>query len=101
LATGLPLRQQLRQCAHVGVLERMPMFSEILEDGVRWEDGTELRADVILWCMDFRSSLDHLAPLMLRVAGRHHDGGSPSDTGGQGAAGASGGLRFLRINNWR
>jgi NAD(P)H-nitrite reductase large subunit len=49
-----------------GVLERRPMFSEILEDGVRWEDGTALRADVILWCTGFRSSLDHLAPLMLR-----------------------------------
>jgi NAD(P)H-nitrite reductase large subunit len=36
------------------------MFSEILEDGVRWSDGTVLRADVILWCTGFRSSLDHL-----------------------------------------
>ena len=42
------------------------MFSEIVEDGVRWEDGTHIRADVILWCTGFRSSLDHLAPLMLR-----------------------------------
>jgi hypothetical protein len=25
--------------------------------------------DVILWCTGFRSSLDHLAPLMLREAG--------------------------------
>jgi hypothetical protein len=41
------------------------MFSEIVEDGVRWSDGTVLRADVILWCTGFRSSLDHLAPLML------------------------------------
>ena len=42
------------------------MFSEILPDGVRWADGTEQRADVILWCTGFRSSLDHLAPLLLR-----------------------------------
>jgi hypothetical protein len=49
-----------------GVLERRPMFSEIVEDGVRWEDGTTLRADVILWCTGFRSALDHLAPLNLR-----------------------------------
>jgi hypothetical protein len=42
------------------------MFSEILPHGVRWPDGTEQRADVILWCTGFRSSLDHLAPLMLR-----------------------------------
>jgi hypothetical protein len=39
------------------------MFGEILEDGVRWSDGTVLRADVILWCTGSRSSLDHLAPL--------------------------------------
>jgi hypothetical protein len=41
------------------------MFSEILEDGVRWPDGTFVRADVILWCTGFRSSLGHLGPLML------------------------------------
>ena len=35
----------------------------------RWPDGTALRADVILWCTGFRSSLDHLAPLMLREPG--------------------------------
>jgi hypothetical protein len=45
------------------------MFSEIVEDGVCWSDGTVLRADVILWCTEFRSSLDHLAPLMLREPG--------------------------------
>jgi hypothetical protein len=45
------------------------MFSEILEDGVRWSDGTVVCADVILWCTGFRSSLDHLAPLMLREPG--------------------------------
>ena len=45
------------------------MFSEILEDGVRWSDSTVLRADFILWCTGFRSALDHLAPLMLREPG--------------------------------
>jgi hypothetical protein len=52
------------------------MFSEILADGVRWPDGTMLRADVILWCTGFRSSLDHLAPLLLR-----EDGGGITMTG--------------------
>jgi hypothetical protein len=33
-----------------GVLNRLPMFIEILEDGIRWPDGTVLHADVILWC---------------------------------------------------
>ena len=45
------------------------MFSKFLEDGVRWSESTVLRADVILWCTGFRSSLDHLAPLMLREPG--------------------------------
>jgi len=49
-----------------GVLNRLPMFSEITEDGIRWADGAFIRADVILWCTGFRSSLDHLAPLVLR-----------------------------------
>jgi hypothetical protein len=45
------------------------MFSEIVPDGVRWDDGAFQRADVILWCTGFRSSLDHLAPLLLREPG--------------------------------
>ena len=49
-----------------GVLVRQPMFSEITRTGVRWPDGRALDVDVILWCTGFRSSLDHLAPLMLR-----------------------------------
>ncbi|HEX8359656.1 MAG TPA: NAD(P)-binding domain-containing protein [Longimicrobium sp.] len=64
--TGLPVTPEVQAMRERGVLERLPMFSEITEDGVRWEDGTELRTDVILWCTGFRSSLDHLAPLMLR-----------------------------------
>jgi NAD(P)H-nitrite reductase large subunit len=52
-----------------GVLSRRPMFSEITETGVRWADGSVVEADVILWCTGFRSSLDHLAPLLLREPG--------------------------------
>jgi thioredoxin reductase len=64
--TGLPVTPAIEAMRARGVLNRLPMFSEILEDGVRWLDGTVVRADVILWCTGFRSSLDHLAPLMLR-----------------------------------
>jgi len=64
--TGLPVTPAVEAMRARGVLNRLPMFSEILEDGIRWSDGTTLRADVILWCTGFRSSLDHLAPLMLR-----------------------------------
>jgi thioredoxin reductase len=67
--TGLPVTPAIEAMRARGVLDRLPMFSEILEDGVRCSDGTVLRADVILWCTGFRSSLDHLAPLMLREPG--------------------------------
>lgn len=64
--TGIPLTPAVEDMRARGVLERLPMFSEITEDGVRWADGTSMHADVILWCTGFRSALDHLAPLMLR-----------------------------------
>jgi len=67
--TGLPVTPAVEAMRARGVLNRLPMFDEILEDGVRWPDGTVLRADVILWCTGFRSSLDHLAPLMLEEPG--------------------------------
>ena len=64
--TGLyntPLIESMRAR---GVLVRRPMFSAITPSGVRWDDGTTLACDVILWCTGFRSSLDHLAPLQVR-----------------------------------
>ena len=67
--TGLPVTPAIKAMQARGVLNRMPMFDEILDDGVRWPDGTVLRADVILWCTGFRSSLDHLAPPMLGEPG--------------------------------
>jgi thioredoxin reductase len=66
---GLPVTPAVEAMRARGVLNRLPMFEEILEDGVRWPDGTVVRADVILWCTGFRSSLDHLAPLMLEEPG--------------------------------
>jgi thioredoxin reductase len=64
--TGLPNTPRVEAMRARGVLERRPMFDEIVDDGVRWADGTTLDADVILWCTGFRSALDHLAPLGLR-----------------------------------
>ena len=64
--TGLPVTPRIEAMRARGVLKRLPMFSDIVEEGVRWPDGTVVRADVILWCTGFRSSLDHLAPLDLR-----------------------------------
>jgi cation diffusion facilitator CzcD-associated flavoprotein CzcO len=67
--TGLPDTPAVQAMRQRGVLNRLPMFSEITEEGVRWPDGAALRAGVILWCTGFRSSLDHLGPLMLREEG--------------------------------
>lgn len=64
--TGLPMTPAIRAMQERGALKRLPMFTEITEHGVRWSDGSEQAADVILWCTGFRSALDHLAPLQLR-----------------------------------
>lgn len=50
-------------------MERRPMFTEIVPEGVRLVDGSILEADVILWATGFRAALDHLAPLHLRGRG--------------------------------
>jgi cation diffusion facilitator CzcD-associated flavoprotein CzcO len=55
--TGLPITPATLAMRERGVLKRRPMFSEILDDGVRWADGKVLHADVILWCIGFRSSI--------------------------------------------
>lgn len=67
--TGLLLTDRLKAARDRGVLERLPMFTEIVPDGLRWADGTTVNADVILWATGFRSALDHLAPLRLRGHG--------------------------------
>lgn len=67
--TGIPLTAAIRTMRERGALVRKPMFEAITTTGVRWKDGAETFADVILWCTGFRSSLDHLAPLQLRGDG--------------------------------
>ena len=64
--TGLPITPAIEKMMEKGVLDRKPMFQEITETGVRWEDGMEIAADVIFWNTGFRHSLDHLAPLQLQ-----------------------------------
>src|SRR5699024_6401344 len=64
--TGLPLTPAIQELVTSGVAKRKPMFKEITKNGVRWEDGTTLKADVIFWNTGFRQSLDHLAPLNLK-----------------------------------
>jgi NADH dehydrogenase FAD-containing subunit len=45
------------------------MFDRITEDGVAWDDGRFVAADVILWATGFRAAVTHLAPLRLRAPG--------------------------------
>ncbi|MFD9390060.1 NAD(P)-binding domain-containing protein [Streptomyces sp. NPDC060000] len=67
--TGLPLNDAIRQGLADGVLDRLPMFDRITPDGVEWNDGRRVAADVILWATGFRAAIDHLAPLRLREPG--------------------------------
>ncbi|MFE1749445.1 FAD-dependent oxidoreductase [Streptomyces anandii] len=67
--TGLPLNEAIRQGLRDGTLDRLPMFDRITPDGVAWEDGRHVDADVILWATGFRAALGHLAPLRLREPG--------------------------------
>lgn len=67
--TGLLWTPALLEAQARGALDRRPMFTEILPDGVRLADGSVLEVDVILWATGFRAALDHLAPLRLRGRG--------------------------------
>ena len=67
--TGYPLTPTIQAARDAGALERLPMFDRITPDGVTWDDGRFVAADVILWATGFRAALDHLAPLRLREPG--------------------------------
>ncbi|WP_035768394.1 FAD-dependent oxidoreductase [Arthrobacter castelli] len=67
--TGLPLTPECQQGIDDGVLVSRRMFTSITENGVMFDDGTEVAADAILWATGFRASLDHLTPLHLRETG--------------------------------
>ena len=67
--TGLPLNDAVRQAITDGVLDRQPMFDRITPEGVEWNDGRRVDADVILWATGFRAAIDHLTPLKLREPG--------------------------------
>ncbi|TLU97261.1 NAD(P)-binding domain-containing protein [Dyadobacter luticola] len=64
--TGLPLSPEVEDMKRRGVLNRVSMFSEITRDGVKWEDGREEKADVILWNTGFRGALAHLESVLPR-----------------------------------
>lgn len=64
--TGIPVTAAIRAMKDRGVLVRKPMFDEIIENGVRWNTGDSLSADVIFWNTGFLPSLDHLDALKLK-----------------------------------
>ncbi|MFJ9743048.1 NAD(P)-binding domain-containing protein [Streptomyces sp. NPDC101166] len=67
--TGLPLNDAIRRGLADGVLDRLPMFDRLTADGVEWNDGRHVSADVVLWATGFRPAVDHLTPLRLREPG--------------------------------
>ncbi len=67
--TGVPLTPEVKAAREAGILDRNPMFDRIEPDGIAWDDGRFVPADVILWATGFRAALDHLAPLKLRGPG--------------------------------
>lgn len=67
--TGLPVSPAVADMKKRGVLQRFPMFSEITPTGVKWADGREEKADVILWNTGFKSALAHLDPVLPREEG--------------------------------
>ncbi|MFJ7241599.1 NAD(P)-binding domain-containing protein [Streptomyces olivaceus] len=67
--TGLPLNDAVRAGLESGVLDRQPMFDRVVPEGVEWNGGRRVAADVILWATGFRAAIDHLRPMRLREAG--------------------------------
>lgn len=67
--TGLPVTEAIADMKRRGVLQRFPMFSAITGNGVKWADGTEQEADIILWNTGFKSAFDHLKTVLPREDG--------------------------------
>lgn len=64
--TGVPRTRRIQSAVDRGLLVSKPMFSRLEANGVRWDDGSFVEADVIIWATGFRPELRHLAPLRLR-----------------------------------
>jgi cation diffusion facilitator CzcD-associated flavoprotein CzcO len=68
-STGYPVNPAVKAAMAAGILDRLPMFDRIVPEGVTWDDGRLVEADVILWATGFRPVINHLAPLHLREPG--------------------------------
>jgi thioredoxin reductase len=67
--TGLAVTPAVARARERGVMRAVPVFDRIVPDGVAWDGGVRVAADVILWATGFRAAIDHLAPLRLREPG--------------------------------
>jgi cation diffusion facilitator CzcD-associated flavoprotein CzcO len=65
----------VREARDRDILRAREPFARLVDDGVRWRDGTESSYDVIIWCTGFRPALGHLTALGLRGP----DGRIPTD----------------------
>lgn len=66
-STGLILREQEQYAESLGIYDRrLPMFTELTATGARWEDGSEIEFDALIWATGFRYAFDYLSPLKLR-----------------------------------
>lgn len=64
--TGVPRTRKMQAAIERGTLREREMFESVEPGGVRFADGSFVKADAILWATGFRPELRHLAPLKLR-----------------------------------
>ncbi|MFI7065215.1 ArsO family NAD(P)H-dependent flavin-containing monooxygenase [Kribbella sp. NPDC050124] len=65
----------VREARDRDVLHARWPFTQLVDHGVRWDDGSESSFDTIIWCTGFRPALGHLTALGLRGP----DGRIPTD----------------------
>ncbi|MEP6979805.1 MAG: ArsO family NAD(P)H-dependent flavin-containing monooxygenase [Nakamurella sp.] len=80
-----------------GVMVARPMFTAFTATGVRWNDGSALDVDAVIWCTGFEPDLHHLDPL--GPAARDARAGTPSTTDGTRSTDHPG-LYFLGYGEW-
>jgi thioredoxin reductase len=100
--TGLPVTPAIEAMRARGVLQRLPMFSEITPEGIRWGRRDEHACG--------RDSLVHGVPQLTRPSGaaavagaqrRHRHDRPPGDAGREGPADSSRRLRAVRVHDRR
>ncbi len=70
--------ESVRDARRREVLNSRRMFSEITEDGVVWDDGSEEQFDAIVWCTGFKPNLSHLESMDVVKNNRIRSNGTKS-----------------------